>query len=38
MLVVRKFYGSVGQPGFETNIGELVDLAAEKAPPTLSRR
>jgi hypothetical protein len=32
MLVVRKFYGTVGQPGFETNIGELLDLSAEKEP------
>jgi hypothetical protein len=32
MLVLRGFYGPVGDPGYETNIGELVDLAAEKVP------
>ncbi len=32
MMVVRNFYGQVGAPGFETNIGELVDMAAEKLP------
>ena len=35
MLVVRKFYGTVGQPGYETNIGELVDMAAEKVPANM---
>ncbi len=32
MMVVRNFYGKVGDPGFETEIGELVDMAAEKVP------
>ena len=32
MMVVRKFYGPVGAPGFESNIGELIDLAAKKDP------
>ena len=32
MMVLRNFYGPVGKPGYETNIGELVDLAAQKAP------
>jgi hypothetical protein len=32
MMVLRKYYGPVGDPGFETNIGELVDLAAELDP------
>ena len=32
MLVVRNFYGPVGEPKYETNIGELIDMAAEKLP------
>ncbi len=32
MMVIRNFYGTVGDPKFETNIGELVDMAAEKVP------
>ncbi len=32
MMVLRNYYGTVGDPGFETNIGELVDLAAELLP------
>ena len=32
MLVLRNFYDPIGDPGYETNIGELVDLAAEKVP------
>ena len=32
MMVVRDFSGPVGDPGFETSVGELVDLAAEKVP------
>ncbi len=32
MMVVRDYYGKVGDPGFETEIGELVDMAAEKVP------
>ncbi len=32
VLVLRNFYEPVGDPGYETNIGELVDLAAEKVP------
>ena len=33
MMVIRKFYGPIGTPPkFETSIGELVDMAAEKIP------
>jgi hypothetical protein len=32
MMVLRGYYGQVGDPGFQTNIGELVDLAANKVP------
>ncbi len=32
MMVLRNFYGSIGSPGYETNIGELIDLATEKVP------
>ena len=32
MMVVRNLYGPIGAPRYETNIGELVDLAAEKVP------
>jgi len=32
MMVLRNIYGPIGAPGFQTNIGELVDLAAEKVP------
>ena len=32
MMVIRNLYGPVGDPGFETNIGELIDLATEKEP------
>ena len=32
MMVVRDLSGPVGDPGFETSVGELVDLAAEKVP------
>jgi len=35
MLVVRHFYGPVGQPGYQTNIGELVDMATEKVPANM---
>ena len=32
MMVMRNLYGTVGEKGFETSVGELVDLAAEKVP------
>ena len=32
MLVLRGLYGPVGAPGYRTNIGELIDMAAEKEP------
>ena len=32
VMVLRNFYDSVGDPGYESNIGELVDMAAEKVP------
>ena len=32
MMAVRNFIGPVGRPGYETNIGELVDLAAQQVP------
>jgi hypothetical protein len=32
ILVLRKFYGPVGEGRFLTNIGELVDLACEQVP------
>jgi hypothetical protein len=32
MLVLRKLYGTVGEPGFQTNIGELVDMASDQVP------
>ena len=35
MMVVREYYGKVGDPGFETDIGELVDMAIpRRSPPT----
>ncbi len=35
MMVIRKYYGQVGDPGYQTNIGELVDLAADKLPANI---
>jgi hypothetical protein len=32
MMVIRGYYGPVGDPGYQTNIGELVDMAADKQP------
>jgi hypothetical protein len=32
MMVLRKFYGKVGTPPYETNIGELIDMASDKVP------
>jgi hypothetical protein len=32
MMVLRGYYGQVGDPGYQTNIAEMVDLAAQKAP------
>ncbi len=32
LLVLRKFFGKVGDPGFETNIGELLDMASDIVP------
>jgi len=32
MMVVRNFLGTIGDPKFETNVAELIDLAAEKIP------
>ncbi len=32
MMVVRGYYGPVGEGKYQTSIGELVDLAAEKLP------
>ena len=32
MMVIRNLYGPVGDAGYETNIGELVDMATEKVP------
>jgi hypothetical protein len=35
MMMIRKLYGPVGDPGYESNIGELIDLAAEKEPGSI---
>jgi len=32
MMVIRGLYGPIGDPGYQTNIGELVDLSADKDP------
>ncbi len=32
MMVMRNLYGQVGDLKYETNIGELIDIAAEKIP------
>jgi hypothetical protein len=32
MMTIRKLYGPVGDPGYETNIGELIDFVADKEP------
>ncbi len=32
MMVLRDLYGTIGAPGFQTSIGELVDLAGDRAP------
>ena len=32
MMILRNYYGTVGDPGYQTNIGELVDLACKTQP------
>ena len=35
MMVIRNFYGPVGDPAYETNIGELIDMAAAQEPANI---
>jgi hypothetical protein len=32
MMMIRSQYGTVGDPGYQSSIAELIDLAAEKVP------